>query len=58
MCGKVAGKAIKSPTLSRPELQALRDAIDRKILDGRPLTKPFTETPLAHVRDALWTLGP
>jgi hypothetical protein len=40
---------IASPELSKP----LRDAIDKKFLDGRPLTKDFAETPLAGLRDAL-----
>ena len=40
---------IASPALSAP----LRGAIDRTILDGRPLTKPFAETPLNDVRTAL-----
>jgi hypothetical protein len=43
---------IKEPSLSI----ALRDVIDKKILDRRPLTKPFAETPLAGLRAAL--LGP
>jgi hypothetical protein len=40
---------IASPQLSKP----LRDLIDKKILDGRPLTKDFADTPLAGLRDAL-----
>jgi hypothetical protein len=49
--GKVAllGGDIKAPALSTD----LRDAIDRKILDGLPLTKPFSDTPLAGLRNAL-----
>jgi hypothetical protein len=43
---------IASPELSKP----LRDAIDKKILDERPLTKDFADTPLAGLRDALMTL--
>lgn len=40
---------ISQPPLSKP----LRDAIDKKILDGRPLTKPFADTPLVSLRDAV-----
>ena len=49
--GKVflLGGDIKSPDLST----ALRDAIDKKLLDGFPLTKPFSRTPLADLRNAL-----
>jgi hypothetical protein len=43
---------IASPELSKP----LRDLIDKKILDGRPLTKDFADTPLAGLRDALLAL--
>lgn len=57
--GTVGGVAIKSPTLSDEELRPLRDAIDKKILDGRPLTKKLlNDTPLARVRDAIWGWGP
>jgi hypothetical protein len=49
--GKVAGERITSP----PELpQELRDAIDRKILDGLSLTNPlFNDTLLARVLNPL-----
>jgi hypothetical protein len=40
---------IRSPALS----DELRDAINEKILDGLPLTKPFAETPLAGLYDKL-----
>jgi hypothetical protein len=40
---------IRSPMLS----DALRDAIDEKILEGRPLTEPFDETSLAGLRSSL-----
>jgi hypothetical protein len=40
---------IASPMLS----DALRHAIDEKILEGRPLTEPFDETPLAGLRASL-----
>jgi hypothetical protein len=40
---------IASPTLSKP----LRDAIDEKILDWAPLTRPFEQTQLAVLRDAV-----
>jgi hypothetical protein len=57
--GRIGGVAIKSPSLSDDELRPLRDAIDKKILDGRPLTKKqLNETPLAGLRDALWGWGP
>jgi hypothetical protein len=39
---------IGSPALS----SALRDAIDRTILDGLPLTKRFADTPLVSLRNA------
>jgi hypothetical protein len=48
MYGVVDREAITSPTLPA----ALRAAIDRKILDGLPLTMPFADTPLADVREA------
>ena len=32
---------------------ALRHAIDEKILEGRPLTEPFDDTPLAGLRASL-----
>jgi hypothetical protein len=41
--------AIESPDLS----PALRDAIDKKVLDGLPLTQPFDQTPLAGLSNAL-----
>lgn len=47
--GPAAEEKIATPDLSKP----LRDAIDKKILDGRPLTKDFADTPLAGLRDAL-----
>ena len=47
--GVVEKEKITSPRLS-PELRA---AIDEKILEGRPLTKPFADTPLVGLRDAL-----
>jgi hypothetical protein len=47
--GVVMDKKIASPPLSKQ----LRDAINKKILDGRPLTKPFAETPLAGLRNWL-----
>jgi len=40
---------IESPLLS----ETLRNAIDEKILEGRPLTEPFDETPLAGLRASL-----
>jgi hypothetical protein len=40
---------IKEPWL----LDELRDKINEKILDGRPLTLPFDKTPLADLRDSL-----
>jgi hypothetical protein len=40
---------IASPAIS----PALREAIDRTVLDGRPLVKPFAETPLAGLHAAL-----
>jgi hypothetical protein len=40
---------IQTPVLS-PEL---REAIDEKILEGRPLTKAFADTPLADLRAAV-----
>lgn len=40
---------IQSPALS----DELRDAIDEKILEGRPLTKRFADTPLQAIRVAL-----
>lgn len=43
------GGDIQSPDLST----ALRDAIDERVLDGLPLTKPFSRTPLADLRNAL-----
>ena len=52
--GIVGGEEIDSPALS----DDLRASINREILDGRPLTKPFRETPLARVRETLWGLGP
>jgi hypothetical protein len=50
----VGGKVIRSPRLSDPACQALRAAIDKKILDGRPLTKPFEDkdAKLVGLRDA------
>ncbi len=42
-------KRIQSPMLS----EALRHAIDEKILEGRPLTEPFDDTPLAGLRASL-----
>jgi hypothetical protein len=57
--GRIAGVPIKSPSLSDDKLRPLRDAIDKKILDGRPLTKKrLNETPLAGLHDALWGWGP
>lgn len=47
--GQTLMGSIQSPDLS----PALRDAIDKKVLDGLPLTKPFAETPLAGLRRAL-----
>jgi hypothetical protein len=47
--GTVKHVDIKSPELS----DALRDALNKKVLDGLPLTKPFDQTPLAGLRDAL-----
>jgi hypothetical protein len=47
--GQVVTGRIQSPDLST----ALRDAINKKILDGSPLTKPFDETPLAGLRNLL-----
>ena len=49
--GTVAGERITSPS----ELsQERRDAIDRKILDGLPLTEPlFKDTPLARILNPL-----
>ena len=47
--GPTTEEQIASPELSKP----LRDSIDKKILDGRPLTKDFADTPLAGLRDAL-----
>ncbi len=47
--GPTTEEQIASPELSKP----LRDLIDKKILDGRPLTKDFADTPLAGLRDAL-----
>ena len=44
--GVVMDKKIASPALSTE----LREAINKKILDARPLTKPFAETPLAGLR--------
>jgi hypothetical protein len=41
--------AIESPALS----DKLREAIDDKILEGRPLTKPFAQTPLNDLRAML-----
>ena len=47
--GIVNHEAIASPDLS----SSLRDAINEKLLDGLPLTKPFAETPLVDLHDAL-----
>ena len=47
--GKTLLGTVQSPDLST----ALRDAIDKMILDGCPLTKPFDDTPLASLRAAL-----
>jgi len=47
--GIVNHEAIASPQLP----PALRDAINEKVLDGLPLTKPFDDTPLASLRDAI-----
>jgi len=48
MYGVVDREQITSPTLP----PVLRTAIDKKILDGLPLTKPFAETPLSELRAA------
>jgi hypothetical protein len=42
-------EAIASPALS----DELRAAIDDKILEGLPLTKPFEDTPLKGLYDAI-----
>lgn len=47
--GVVMDERITTPELST----ALRNAIDRHVLDGAPLTRPFAETPLERVRTAL-----
>jgi hypothetical protein len=47
--GPTTEEQIASPELSKP----LRDLIDKKILDGRPLTKDFADTPLAGLRNTL-----
>jgi hypothetical protein len=47
-----AEEKIASPELKKP----LRDVIDKRFLDGRPLTKDFADTPLAGLRDALLAL--
>jgi hypothetical protein len=49
MYGVVESEPITSPPLP----PALRAALDRKILDGLPLAKPFADTPLAGVLDTL-----
>jgi hypothetical protein len=41
-------------TITSPAITpTLRAAIDKKLLDGRPLTKPFADTPLANLAIAL-----
>jgi hypothetical protein len=47
--GTIKGKKIVEPELP----DDLRVAINEKILDGRPLTKPFNATPLADLGDAV-----
>jgi hypothetical protein len=48
------GKVVLAGEITSPELSIpLRDAIDKKILDGLPLTQPFSRTPLADLRNAL-----
>ena len=47
--GQVLNVNIKSPDLST----TLRAALDQKVLDGGPLTKPFAGTPLAGLRALL-----
>jgi hypothetical protein len=48
----VKGEVIASPDLS----QALRDALDKKVLDGRSLTKSFADTELDGLRAAIEAL--
>ena len=50
----VGGEVLSSPKLSHPACQPLRAAIDRKILDRRPLTQQrFMDVPqLAGLRQA------
>jgi hypothetical protein len=47
--GSVNDVAITSPTLSFE----LRDALDREVLEGLPLTKAFKDTPLVEIRNSL-----
>jgi hypothetical protein len=47
--GKTLMGSIQSPELSAD----LRKAIDKKLLDALPMTKPFAETPLAWLQRAL-----
>jgi hypothetical protein len=53
MFGIVGGEEIASPKLSDAACQPLRAAIDKKLLDGLPLTQRFDDTPLAVLRDAV-----
>jgi hypothetical protein len=43
-------------TIGSPQVwAAFRDALDKKVLDGCPCTKPFDDTPLAGLRTTLLT---
>jgi hypothetical protein len=47
--GAVAGSELVSPTLP----PSLREALDAEVLDGLPLTRPFAQTPLQELYDAV-----